>query len=274
MSFRLRAVAPWCATLAIGALAPLAVIVLLAYCARSAWPAIVNVNVAFATDRAWLPTDGRFGGAALVLGTLATTARAVVVAVPIGLGAALSLAFFAGPRLRRAGELAIGALAGLPTVVVGLVGIAWIVPLAGYSLLSAGLVLALMIVPTFAWLAVAALRDLPPALFDNGRVLGLTDEALVFRLALRAVRPWLVGAATLAACRALGEAVAVSMVAGNIANFPFDPTTPIRTLASTLVLEVDPAVGVHRSALFVVALLMSLAIGVAGAVGGRLAERS
>lgn len=274
MLSRLRAVAPWGATCAIGALAPIAVIVLLGYCAWCAWPAVLQVNLAFVTDGAWLPMDRQFGGVALVLGTLATTAIALAIAVPIGLGAALSLAFLAGPRLRIAGELAVGALAGLPTVVVGLVGIAWIVPLLGYSMLSAGLVLAFMILPTFAWLAVAALRDLPPALFDNGRVLGLDENALVFRLALRTVRPWLVGAATLAACRALGEAVAVSMVAGNIANIPFYPTAPVRTLASTLVLEVDPAVGVHRSALFLVALVMSIAIGIAAAIGGRLAERS
>jgi len=159
-------------------------------------------------------------------------------------------------------EAVLGILAGTPSVVFGLFGTYWVLPLLGSlvgggstgSLLAAGIVLAMMIVPSFAVFALAALRQVPDGLLRDGAALGLSRAAVIRGLALRAARPGLIAAATLALARALGEALAVEMVAGNVPNLPYSLLQPVRTLTATLVQEFEYARGVHADALHLVAL--------------------
>ena len=206
----------------------------------------------------WLPLNGRFGMAPLILGTLAATVLALATAVPLGVGVALYASLFASARVRVFAESLAGLLAGMPSVVIGLWGMTWIVPLAGNSLASAALVLAVMITPTFCLLALAAFRQVPAESIEAVRALGVSENALALSLIRHA---WwgLAGAATLAACRGLGEAVALSMVAGNLGNMP-RLLGPVATLTTTLIIEFDGATGTHRSALFLGAALVTVLI--------------
>ena len=213
-------------------------------------------------DVAWFPGEGRLGLLPLVLGSVAAALVSLFIAVPLGLGTAIWLRFFARRRATGLCEAVLGILAGTPSVVFGLFGTYWVLPLLGSlvgggstgSLLAAGIVLAMMIVPSFAVFALAALRQVPDGLLRDGAALGLSRAAVIRGLALRAARPGLIAAATLALARALGEALAVEMVAGNVPNLPYSLLQPVRTLTATLVQEFEYARGVHADALHLVAL--------------------
>lgn len=214
-------------------------------------------------DHAWFPGEGRLGILPLILGSTGAALLGLTIAAPLGLGTAIWLRFYARRRAANACEAALGVLAGTPSVVFGLFGTYWVLPVLGAlhggegrtgSLLAAGIVLAMMIVPSFAVFALAALRQVPDGLLRDGAALGLSRAAVIRSLALRAARPGLIGAATLALARALGEALAVEMVAGNVPNLPTSLLQPVRTLTATLVQEFEYARGVHADALHLVAL--------------------
>lgn len=205
-------------------------------------------------DTKWFPGEGRYGVLPLVVGTLSTSLGALLLAVPLGLLVAIRVRFFSGRRTARTAEMALGAMAGMPSVVFGLFGTFWLVPWLGASLLSAALVLAMMIVPSFALFALAALRQVPDGLMRDGLALGLDRGTVIRDLALPTARPGLFGAATLALARALGEALAVEMVAGNVPNLPTSLLDPVRTMTATLVQEFEYARGEHLAALHLVAL--------------------
>lgn len=223
--------------------------------------------------REWYPVEGVFGLLPLVVGSLTVALGGLLIALPFGLGVAITLRFYARGVLLRCGETALGVLGGIPSIVFGLFGTFWLVPRLGVSLVTAALVLAAMLVPTFALLALAALRQLPRGLLLDGGRLGLTREQVIARLALRAARPALLGAAVLALARALGEALAVEMVCGNVPGLPTGLTDPVRTLTTTLVQEFEYAHGPHAQALHLVALLVVLLAALASAAALRLGAR-
>lgn len=233
----------------------------------------VGIDGASLLSSDWRPTAGEFGLGALVVGTLLTSALAMALALPLGLGAVIALRFYAPPTMRALGESALGILAGIPSVVFGLFGTVWLVPTLGPSLASAALVLAMMIIPTFSLLALAALRQLPVGLVEAGAALGVERVHVVTRLAMRSAFPALLAAAAFALARALGEALAVEMVCGNVAGIPSGLLEPVRTLTTTLVQEFDYAAGTHRQALYVAALSVVILASLASAMGIRLATR-
>ncbi|MEQ1632299.1 MAG: ABC transporter permease subunit [Planctomycetota bacterium] len=220
---------------------------------RSA-PLLEDGSLARLFGTEWFPGEGKFGLLPLVVGTAATAGLALLIAVPIGLASAIWVRFYAGERRARLAEMSLGVIAGMPSVVFGLFGTFWIVPALGASLASAALVLAMMVVPSFALFALAALRQVPDGLLRDGLALGLPQSRVIVHLALRTARPGLIGAATLALARALGEALAVEMVAGNVPNLPESLRSPVRTLTTTLVQEFEYAHGAHAGALHLVAL--------------------
>ena len=251
------------------ALAPLMV----GYLAWQASGLIPHGSLGRLLDARWSPGSGSFGLLPLVLGTLASSTLAMLVALPLGIGTAIAVCFYAGSRARRLGDTALGILGGTPSVVFGLFGTVWLVPTLGANLLTAGLVLAAMITPTLALLAAAAFDELPPGLFQSGLSLGVPRGRVVRGLALRAARPALIAAASFALARALGEALAVEMVCGNVPNLPTGLTTPIRTLTTTLVQEFEYAHGAHGASLNAAALAVVALAGVASGVAVRLASR-
>jgi len=194
----------------------------------------------------------------------------MAMALPVGLAAALYLTLYAGPRVRAVADAMVAVLGSVPSVVLGLWGMTWIVPAVGNSLAAASLVLALMITPTFTLLASAALRQVPADLVEAVRALGVGEDVAA-GVVVRHASWGIFGAANLAATRGLGEAVAVSMVAGNVGAFP-TLGGPIATLTTTLIVEFDGATGLHRSTLHLGALLV-MALIAAVSLAGRAMQR-
>jgi phosphate transport system permease protein len=260
----------WVGATGLGLVPILAIFALAIFLFWNAAGASVQIGLPSLAGAEWSPQQGRYGVALLLAGTLAVTALALGLAMPVALFAAGYLALCAGGKLRAAANAAIGLLGGIPSVVIGLWAMTWIVPLFGNSWISASVVLALMIVPTITLLSGAALRLVPADLLEASRALGMS-EGIVARVAFHHARWGILGAVILGTSRALGEAVAVSMVAGNVASWP-SLMRPIATLTTTLIVELDGAAGLHRDALYLLACIVLLAIS-ALSVFGRAAQR-
>ena len=248
----------WTLIVGLSVLPLIAVVALGGFLVINCAGALAQLSLHQFTTNTWSPALGHFGLLPLLLGTLAITLLSLVVAIPVGLNTAVYLTLFASPRVRAGAEAAVAVLGGLPSVVIGLWGMTWIVPLFGNSLASGSLVLAMMITPTFTLLATAALRQVPADVVETARSLGVGDGATA-RVVLRHARWGIVAVATLALSRALGEAVAISLVAGNVPSLP-SLSGPIATLTTTMIVEFDAATGLHRSALYILALLVMMLI--------------
>jgi phosphate transport system permease protein len=221
----------------------------------------------------WFPAEGSFGLVPLVLGSLTVALGGLVIALPLGVGTAVTLHYYLRGRTQQLAEAALGVLGGIPSVVFGLFGTFWLVPRIGASLLAGMCVLAAMLTPTLALLTLAALRQLPTGLIPDGLRLGISRETVILRLALRAAGPGIFGAAVLALSRGLGEALAVEMVCGNVPGLPTSLTSPIRTLTTTLVQEFEYAQPIHNQGLHLVALTIVLIAALTSAAALRLRER-
>ncbi len=225
-----------------------------------ALPALREVGVArFLSDRSWNPTpgpEGQFNLLPAIVGSALATAIATMIAVPVGVGAALGATFLVRPWVGRTTDALVGVLAGLPSVVIGLWGLTALVPLIaalrspGASLLAAALTLAVMIVPTVYVTSTAALKSVPQAMLDGATAMGMSRWGTIRATVIPIVMPALTVGAVLAVTRALGETMAVVMVAGNVASIPHSILDPVRTLTANIALELPYATGLHRSALF------------------------
>ena len=232
--------------------------------------------LAFFTDERWVPRDGQYGLLPMVAGSVVVVVGAVALSTPLGIGAALASALFAGPRLSRLLRAALAVLAGVPSVIYGFWGLTVVVPLInrvqapGVSVLAGVLVLALMILPTMALLADAALRAVPAAFLQQGAALGLSPTAVALHVALPAARRGLVAASVLQVGRALGETMAVIMVMGNAIQVPGSVFDPARALTAHIALEMAYALGDHRRGLFVSGLLLMTVVAALLLLAGRL----
>lgn len=217
-------------------------------------------------DRGWFPhddhTQGQFAMVAMLVGSLAVTLGAVALAAPLGVLSALFLRFYAPPRVAWCQRRALELLAGVPSVVFGLWGLATLAPLIaqirapGTSLLAGVLILAAMILPTIALLSDSALRAVPPERLAAAAALGLSRATTIRRIVLPGAASGLLTAIILGAARAVGETMAVLMVCGNVARVPGSLLDPVRTLTANIALELGYASGDHRAALFVSGLLL------------------
>lgn len=254
----------------------LALIVL--FLLRESWPVLSRVGVSgFLTGSGWHPTEGAFGITPMLVGSMAMTTLAVAIATPVGVGSAIFCRFYAPSGFGWLLRWIIILLAGIPSVVIGLWGLTVVVPLIvrfappGTSLLAGGLVLSLMIVPTVALTTEAALAAVPRSFWDGAAALGLSHEATILGVALPATRASIFAGVMLATARALGETMAVLMVAGNVVQLPTTIFDPVRTLTANIALEMAYATGDHRAALFASGLaltLLVLALAVAARRGG------
>lgn len=216
----------------------------------------------------WSPEDGRFGVLPMLLGSVAVTLGALLLAVPMGIGVALFLTEVAPPPAVRLVRPLLQGLAGVPSAVYGFVGMSLLVPFIrrifggpGFSVLAGALVLAVMILPTIAAVAEDALRALPSAYREGAYALGATPWQAVRRVLLPAAQAGLTTAVVLGLGRALGETMAVLMVTGNVAAPPLGPLEPARTLTGNIAMEMGYATGRHRDALFATgALLLALVL--------------
>ncbi|WP_043110193.1 phosphate ABC transporter permease subunit PstC [Polycyclovorans algicola] len=229
----------------------------------ASWPALQQVGVLrWLTDDSWQPLSGQFLLWPMIAGSLLAALGAVLLALPLGLCSAVFCNFYAAPAVARPWRRTVELMAGIPSVVYGFWGLVVLVPWVravappGPSLLAATLVLALMILPTLAVSADAALAAVSGSLRQAGQALGLGRVSQITRIALPAARAGIVTGVLLSVARALGETMAVLMVAGNVVQVPSSVFEPVRVLTANIALEMAYAVGHHRSALFVSGLVL------------------
>ena len=240
------------------------------YLIISGLPAILEIGpINFLFGTRWYASTGDFGIFAIILTSFAGTAGAILVGVPIGLMTAIFLSKVAPPKFAAVVHAAVELLAGIPSVVYGLVGMILLVPAirvafdlpSGATLLAAIIVLAVMILPSIVSVSETALRAVPREYEEASLALGATHIATVFRVSVPAARSGIATAIVLGIGRAIGEAMAIIMVAGNVANMP-GLLTPVRFLTTAIASEMSYAsVGsLHRNALFSIGLVLFLFI--------------
>jgi phosphate transport system permease protein len=248
---------------------------------REGAPLVLKAGPANFFGAGWHPMSGHYGVALMIVGSVAVTGGALAIGVPLGLACAIVLSELAPARARRALKPAVELLAGIPSVVYGFMGIVAILPFIrrhlggpGASGLAAAVILGVMILPTIIAVALDALQAVPRAFREGSLALGATHWQTIRRVVLPGARSGIVAAVVLAMGRAIGETMAVVMVAGNAVQLPRSPLDPVRTLTANLALEMGYAAGDHRAALFATGVVLFLIIVALNAVAGLARSRS
>lgn len=241
---------------------------------RESIPAFAKVGVLrFITGRVWAPGKEVFGILPMIAGSIVVTLGALIIGMPLGLGSAVYLSEFAPKKTAEILKPTIELLAGIPSVVFGFIGLTVLVPFVrdslggpGFSVLASAMVLGVMILPTMTSISYDALRAVPAAYREGMLAVGATPWQTVKMVVLPAAKSGILAAAILAMGRAVGETMAVIMVAGNATIVPTSPLDPVRTMTSNIALEMGYASGLHRSALFATGVVLFLVIGVLNTV--------
>ncbi len=227
-------------------------------------PAIEKIGFFdFVTGRKWKPGNDLYGIFPMILGSLYVTAGAVLVGGPIGLMTAVFLSKFCPSRLHGILKPAVDLLAGIPSVVYGFFGLMILVPAirdlfggTGSSMLCAIVLLGIMILPTIVSVSESALNAVPEFYYEGARALGASHERAVFFVTLPAAKSGISAAFVLGIGRAIGETMAVVMVAGNQARMPKGLLKGVRTLTSNIVIEMGYAADLHRDALIATGVVL------------------
>ncbi len=226
-------------------------------------PAIKDIGlVRSLTDASWHPMEDRYNLAPMLLNTMLVALGAVAIGAPLGIASALFGRYYAPKPLAWVHRRIIELLAGIPSVVFGLWGLVTLVPIVarieppGASLLTAIVVLALMILPTVAVTSDAALGGVPDEYRRGAVALGLGRVAVIWRVMIPAARRGIGVGIVLALGRAIGETMAVLMVAGNVVQIPGSLFDPVRTVTANIALEMGYATDDHRSVLFATGLAL------------------
>ena len=247
------------------------VLVISGYLVISGIPAIREVGlIDFLFGDTWAPTSAEplYGILPFILTSIAGTAGAILIGVPVGFLTAVYLAKMAPKKVKEIMGQAVSMLAGIPSVVYGLVGMMVLVPGIreifnipdGASLLASIIVLAIMILPSIIKMSVTALEAVPKEYEDASLALGATPEETWFRVSVPAARSGIAAAVVLGVGRAIGEAMAVMMVAGNVANMPNSLFQSVCFLTTAVAKEMAYSDGLQRQALFSIALVLFLFI--------------
>ncbi len=230
---------------------------------KESLPLLLKINpMRFLNDPGWHPTEGQFGLFPMFAGSLLITVGAMIVAAPLGIILAVFCRFFAPRKIANAYQALLSVLSGIPSVVFGLWGLVVLAPIIrhvqppGVSLLAGVLVLAVMILPTIALSANAAMTSVPFEYLQGAAALGFSKWQRVWGVAIPAARPGIVTGMILGAGRAIGETMVVLMVCGNVVQVPDSVFDPVRTLTANIALEMSYALSDHRAALFVSGLML------------------
>ena len=237
----------------------------------------------FLLGREWRPGNDIYGIFPMILGSIYVTAGAIIIGVPIGLLTAVFLARYCPAGIYKVVKPGVELLAGIPSVVYGFFGMVVIVPFirnnfggSGSSILAASILLGMMILPTIISQSEASIRAVPESYYEGSLALGATHERSVFCAILPAAKSGILAGIILGVGRAIGETMAVIMVAGNQARMPEGIFQGIRTMTANIVIEMGYAEGLHREALiatgvvlFVFILLINLAFSVVKMRGER-----
>ena len=242
----------------------LAVVLICLFLFANGIPGMTKIGVwDFLSGEKWKPGQKIFGILPFIFGSVYVTAGALVVGVPAGLMTALFLSRFASKRAAKLLRPAVQLLSGIPSVVYGFFGLVVLVPLVrenfggtGSSLLTASMLLGMMILPTIITVAESALNAVPAAYYEGALALGATHERSVFHVVLPAAKSGVMAGVILGIGRAIGEATAVMMVAGNRTSMPKGLLKGVRTLTSNIVIEMGYAADLHREALIATAVVL------------------
>ncbi len=255
-------------------------------------PIIAKVGlIKFLFGTQWYPSSGVFGIFPMILGTFAVTLGALVMGVPLGVSTAIFLAEFAPSRVNQVIRPAVELLAGIPSVVYGLFGMViinntimyiertYLVTILkpeyqrGYSVLSASIILAIMILPTVINISEDAIRSVPREYKEASLALGATDWQTIYKVLLPAASSGIIAAVVLGMGRAIGETMAVIMVAGNTVAIPDSIFAPVRTLTGNIAIEMSYAAGDHVKALFATGIVLFVLIMILNTVATNIAKR-
>ncbi len=242
----------------------LAVVLICVFLFANGIPAISEIGVGkFLGGTSWKPSNDIYGIFPMIIGSLYVTAGAMLIGVPIGILTAVFMARFCPKGFYKVAKPAIELLAGIPSVVYGFFGLMVIVPLirklfggSGTSMLAASVVLGIMILPTIIGVSESAIRAVPESYYEGSLGLGASHERSVFFAVLPAAKSGILAAIILGLGRAVGETMAVVMVAGNQAIIPEKLTQGVRTMTANIVLEMGYATDLHREALIATAVVL------------------
>ena len=227
-------------------------------------PAIQEIGVFnFLLGTEWRPLNNVFGIFPMIIGSIYVTAGAIIIGVPIGLLCAIFMARFCPKKLYKVLKPAIELMAGIPSIVYGFFGLVVIVPIMqdifgtnGKGILTASILLGIMILPTIIGVAESAIRAVPDSYYEGALALGATHERSVFFTLVPAAKSGILAGVILGIGRAIGETMAVVMIAGNQPVIPNSIMSGVRTLTANIVLEMGYAADLHREALIATAVVL------------------
>lgn len=244
----------------------LAVLVICYFLFANGIPAMAKIGIFdFLFGTSWAPTDtpASYGILPMIVGSIYTTAGALIFGVPIGLLTAIFMAEFCPKKIYKILKPAVQLLAGIPSVVYGFFGLVVIVPMVrtlfggnGSCILSASLVLGIMILPTIIEVSESAIRAVPRSYYEGSVGLGATHERTVFRTIVPAAKSGITAGIVLGIGRAIGETMAVVLICGNQTRLTADILKGIRTLTTNIVMEMGYSTGLHREALIATAVVL------------------
>jgi phosphate ABC transporter permease protein PstC len=247
---------------------------------REGAPLVHKVGLANFFSSDWHPTAGRYGISLMIVGSALVTLGALTLGVPLGIACAIVLGEMAPVRARQFLKPAIEILAGIPSVVYGFMGIVVVMPFIrrhfggpGASGLAAAVILGVMILPTIIAISLDALQAVPRSYREGSLAMGATQWQTIRRVVLPGARSGIVAAVILGMGRAVGETMAVVMVAGNAVQLPHSPLDPLRTLTANLALEMGYAAGDHRAALFATGIVLFVVIVILNSAAGLARSR-
>ena len=241
-----------------------AVILICIFLFASGIPAIKEIGIfKFLLGTSWKPANNLYGILPMIVGSFYVTAGALIIGVPIGILTAVFMARFAPRSIYAPLKAAVNLMAGIPSVVYGFFGLVVLVPFIreafggrGMSVLTASVLLGLMILPTIISVSETSIRAVPESYYEGGLALGASHERSVFFTVLPAAKSGIFAGVVLGIGRAVGETMAVMMVAGNQAVIPDSMLSGVRTLTTNIVLEMGYSTDLHREALIGTAVVL------------------
>ena len=245
----------------------LAVLLICVFLFSSGIPAIGKIGpLNFLGGTVWKPSNNLFGILPMILGSIYVTAGAIIIGVPIGIFMAVFMARFCPGSLYKILKPAVELLAGIPSIVYGFFGMEVLVPLLrntiavfnckGNSMLAASILLGIMILPTIIGVSESAIRAVPNSYYEGSLALGADHERSVFFAVLPAAKSGILAGVVLGIGRAIGETMAVIMVAGNQPAMAHSIFKGVRTMTANVVIEMGYATGIHREALIATGVVL------------------
>ncbi len=244
--------------------AVLGVLLIFVFVGVRGWPAFTEIGIgAFLGGHTWSPGAEEFGILPMIWGTIVVMAGALALGTPLAVATGVFLSEVASPRIRDIVRPAVELLAGIPSVIYGFFGLIILRPIVadwsgglGFGAFTAWVILAIMIVPTIATLSQDALESVPDGIREASYAMGATTWQTIYKVLLPAAKIGIIDAIILGMGRAIGETMAVLMVVANAPVFPADVFAPLSTLTTAIVIDMPYAVGLHRAALFGMAIIL------------------